>query len=74
MSASAASGVIACYQPRYGIAAFGVGPLRSAGFTLPQIYGASAGVSVILGLLTVVVARGRPSPAALRTRPASHLK
>jgi len=74
MSASAASGVIACYQLGYGIAAFGVGPLRSAGFSLPQIYGASAGVSVVLGLLSVVVARGRPSPAALHPRPASHLK
>jgi hypothetical protein len=50
-----------------------VGPLRSAGFTLPQIYAASARVSVILGLLSVVVARGRPSPAALHPRPASHL-
>jgi hypothetical protein len=28
MSAAVASGVIACYQFGYGIAAFGVGPLR----------------------------------------------
>jgi hypothetical protein len=73
MSASAAGGVIACYQFGYGIAAFGVGPLRSAGFTLPEIYGASAVVAVLLGALSLVIARGRPSPAALHPRPASHL-
>ena len=74
ISASVASGVIACYQLGYGIAAFGVGPLRTAGFTLPEIYGASAVVPVLLGLLSLAVARGRPSPAALHPRPASHLK
>jgi predicted MFS family arabinose efflux permease len=73
MSSSVASGVIACYQVGYGIAAFGIGPLRTAGLTLPEIYGASAAVAVILGLLSVGVARGRPSPAALHPRPASHL-
>ncbi len=73
MSSSVASGVIACYQVGYGIAAFGIGPLRSAGLTLPEIYGAGAGVAVVLGLLSVGVARGRPSPAALCPRPASHL-
>jgi hypothetical protein len=73
MSASAAGGVIACYQFGYGIAAFGVGPLRSAGFTLPEIYGASAVAAVLLGALSPVIARGRPSPAALHPRPASHL-
>ena len=64
---------IACYQLGYGIAAFGIGPLRSAGLTLPEIYGASAAVAAVLGLLSVGVARGRPSPSALH-RPASHLK
>jgi hypothetical protein len=73
MSSSVASGVIACYQVGYGIAAFGIGPLRSAGLTLPEIYGASAAVAVVLGLLSIGVARGRPSPAALHPRPASHL-
>jgi len=73
MSSSIASGVIACYQVGYGIAAFGIGPLRTAGLTLPEIYGASAGVAVVLGLLSLAVARGRPSPAALHPRPASHL-
>jgi hypothetical protein len=73
MSTSLASAVIACYQVGYGIAAFGIGPLRSAGLTLPEIYGASAAVAVVLGLLSVGVAKGRPSPAALHPRPASHL-
>jgi hypothetical protein len=45
--------VIACYQLGYGIAAFGVGPLRTAGFTVPEIYGASAVVAVLLGLLAL---------------------
>jgi hypothetical protein len=74
ISASVASGVIACYQLGYGIAALGVGPLRAAGFTLPEIYGASAVVAVLLGQLAVAVARRRPSPAALHPRPATHLK
>jgi hypothetical protein len=49
ISASVAGGVIACYQLGYGIAAFGVGPLRTAGFTPPEIYGVSAVVAVLLG-------------------------
>jgi MFS family permease len=74
MSATVASGVIGCYQFGYGLAAFGVGPLRSAGLTLPEIYAASAAVSVVLGALSLAVARGRHSPAALHLRPAGHLK
>jgi len=71
ISASVASGVIACYQLGYGIAIFGFGPLRTAGFTVPESYGASAVVAVLLGLLSLAVARGRPSPAALHPRPAT---
>ncbi len=41
--------VIAFYQVGYGIAAFGVRPLRRAGLTLPGLYGASALVAVALG-------------------------
>jgi len=63
--------VIAFYQLGYGIAAFGVSPLRTAGFTPPEIYGVSAVVAVLLGLLSLAVARGRPSPAALHPRPAT---
>ena len=73
VSASVASWVIACYQFGYGLAAFGVGPLRGAGVSLPAIYTASAVVAVALGLLSLAVAHRRPSPASLHPRPASHL-
>jgi len=58
----------------FGIPAFGVGPLRTAGYTLLQIYGASAVVSVTLGF--AVDGRGpwTPVPAALHPRPTSHLR
>jgi MFS family permease len=65
-----AGGVIACYQLGYGLAAFGVGPLVDAGVRLPMIFGFSAAVAVGLGLLSLVVAHGRPSPQALHPRPA----
>jgi predicted MFS family arabinose efflux permease len=69
MSAAMAGLVIAFYQVGYGIAAFGVGPLRRAGLTLPDLYGASAVVAVALGLLSLAVAHGRPSPGSVHPRP-----
>ncbi len=51
-----AGGIIACYQAGYGLAAFGVGPLTSAGISLPTIFAASAAVAVILGGLSLAVA------------------
>jgi hypothetical protein len=69
-SSVVAGGVIACYQAGYGIAAFGVGPLTGAGVRLPVIFGFSGAVAAGLGLLSLVVARGRPSPQALHPRPA----
>ncbi len=74
ISASVAGGVIACYQLGYGIAAFGVGPLRSAGLTLPGIYAGAAVAAAGLGLLSMAIARGRRSPAAVHPRPATHLR
>ncbi|HEX3389351.1 MAG TPA: MFS transporter [Streptosporangiaceae bacterium] len=71
MSAVVAGPVIAFYQLGYGIAAFGVGPLRRAGLTLPDLYGASAVVAVALGLLSLAVAHGRPSPRSVHPRPQS---
>jgi predicted MFS family arabinose efflux permease len=65
-----AGGVIACYQAGYGIAAFGVGPLTSAGVRLSAIFGASAGVAAAMGVLSLAVARGRPSPRTVHPRPA----
>jgi predicted MFS family arabinose efflux permease len=69
MSAAMAGLVIAFYELGYGIAAFGVGPLRRAGLTLPDLYGASAVVAVALGLLSLAVAHGRPSPRSVHPRP-----
>ena len=65
-----AGGVIACYQVGYGIAAFGVGPLASAGVRLTTIFAASAAVAAAMGVLSLAVARGRPSPATVHPRPA----
>ncbi len=69
ISAAVAGLVIACYQAGYGIAAFGVGPLRHAGLSLADLYAVSAGVAVVLGVLSFGVAHRRPSPASLHPRP-----
>ena len=61
--------LIAFYQFGYGIAAFGVGPLRDAGVSLPGLYRVSAVVAVVLGALSFGVAHGRPSPRSLHPRP-----
>jgi hypothetical protein len=71
MSASAAGGVIAFYQMGYGVAAFGVGPLESAGVSLATIFGLTAIVAVVMGGLSFIVAGRRPEPAALHPRPAA---
>jgi MFS family permease len=68
--ATVSGGIIACYQAGYGLAAFGVGPLMAAGATLPAIFGATAAVAVAMGGLSLLVAHGRPSPAAVHPRPA----
>jgi MFS family permease len=65
-----AGGVIACYQAGYGIAAFGVGPLTGAGVTLAHIFAAAGVLSIVMGGLSLAIARGRPSPASLHPRPA----
>jgi MFS family permease len=59
-----AGGVIACYQGGYGVAAFGVGPLLSAGVRVPEIFAASAVVAGLMGFSR------SPSPeAGHRPRP-----
>jgi MFS family permease len=70
-AAVVAGGVIACYQVGYGIAAFGVGPLASAGVRLPVIFAAGAVVAAAMGILSLVLAHGRPSPASVHPRPAT---
>ncbi|HSY19929.1 MAG TPA: MFS transporter [Candidatus Acidoferrales bacterium] len=63
IAASVAGGLIAFYQIGYGIAAFGVGPLQSAGWDLHRIYGATAVVALALSALSFVVARAPRAPA-----------
>lgn len=70
LAGAVAGGVIASYQVGYGLAAFGVGPLRAAGLSLPGLYAASAVVAAALGAISFGVARRRPSPASLHPRPA----
>jgi hypothetical protein len=64
-------GVIACYQVGYGVAAFGVPPLTGAGVRVAVVFAVAAVVAAVMGCLSIVVARGRPSPAALHPRPAA---
>jgi hypothetical protein len=63
MSAAVAGGIIAFYQLGYGIAAFGVGPLQKAGLSLSAIFGFTAIVAAVMGLLSFVVAPARSRPA-----------
>jgi MFS family permease len=65
ISAAVAGGVIAFYQLGYGIAAFGIGPLLDAGVELETIFRLAAAVALALAGASLVVARRRPSPAAL---------
>ena len=69
MSGAVAGGVIAFYQLGYGVAAFGVGPLRDAGVALPEIFAASAVVAAAMGAVSFAVAHGQASPASLHPRP-----
>jgi len=71
MSASVASGVIASYQLGYGLAAFGVGPLRDSGLSLAEMYAAS-GRGRHARVLSFAIALHRPSPSSLHPRPAGH--
>jgi len=73
ISAAMAGGVIAFYQAGYGIAAFGVGPLQHAGISLSAIFGFTAIIAGVMGLLSFFVARSGPAPAELVVAgPGSH--
>jgi fucose permease len=62
ISASVAGGLIAFYQMGYGIAAFGVGPLREmAGLSLNAIFGFTAVVALAMAALSFVVTGRRDS-------------
>jgi fucose permease len=64
MSAAMAGAVIAFYQLGYGIAAFGAGPLQSAGASLSAIFGFTAFIAGAMALLSFFVTR-RPAQARL---------
>jgi MFS family permease len=64
-AAAAAGGVIAFYQLGYGIAAFGVGPLRDAGVELSTVYALAAIVAVAMCVWSFVVAARRPDAASV---------
>jgi fucose permease len=58
IAASVAGGLIACYQVGYGLAAFGVGPLREqAGLSLGTIVGGTAAAALALAALSFAVVR-----------------
>jgi len=63
IAASVAGGLIAFYQIGYGIAAFGVGPLQTAGLDLNTIYGGTAVVALALSVLSFIVTRKSCAPA-----------
>jgi predicted MFS family arabinose efflux permease len=60
MSGAVAGGIIAFYQLGYGIAAFGVGPLRDAGIGLSAIFGGTAIVAAVMAGLSFLVAKSGP--------------
>jgi predicted MFS family arabinose efflux permease len=70
MSAATAGMVIAAYQLGYGLAAFGAGPLQSAGVTLPAIFAVAAVAAGVMAVLSFVIARPDNTVSALHPRPA----
>jgi fucose permease len=65
VGASLAGLLIAFYQVGYGLAAFGIGPLQErAGLSMSAIFGAVAVVALVMGVLSLVVVRGRTSSPA----------
>lgn len=69
VSAAAAGGIIATYQVGYGIAAFGAGPLQSAGVSLSVIYGFTAAIAVVMIGLSYVLVRPHHRLEHLHPRP-----
>jgi MFS family permease len=59
----------ACLGVGFGLTVPSINTLRRAGLTLPGLYGVSALVAVALGVLSLAVAHGRPSPRSVHPRP-----
>jgi predicted MFS family arabinose efflux permease len=72
VSAMAAGAIIAFYQLGYGIAAFGAGPLQSAGVGLSTIFGVTAVFALAMGGLSFVLARRPHRVSHLHPRPSLH--
>jgi predicted MFS family arabinose efflux permease len=65
IATSVAGLVIAFYQVGYGIAAFGVGPLlETAGIGLSTLYGVTAAVAVVAGIIAFVLVPRSPHAIA----------
>jgi MFS family permease len=68
---AAAGHLIACYQIGYGLAAFGIGPLRDrAGLGLRALFGGSAAIALALAALSVSIVGLRRVPPLPRSRSA----
>ena len=70
ISSMVAGATIAFYQLGYGIAAFGAGPLQSAGVSLSAIFGFAALCALAMGALSFVLARRHHRVGHLHPRPA----
>jgi MFS family permease len=69
MAAATSGFVIAAYQVGYGLAAFGAGPLQTAGVSLPEIFAIAAMAAVGMSVLSFLIARPDNSVAAIHPRP-----
>jgi MFS family permease len=64
LSTAMAGAMIGLYQAGYGAAAFGVGPLESAGgLDLVQIYRAASALAALLAVVAFIIIAGRPKVA-----------
>ncbi|MBV9919447.1 MAG: MFS transporter [Pseudonocardia sp.] len=68
LSAATAGLVLAAYQVGYGVAAFGAGPLRDAGVSLPTVFVVGAAAAAVLAGLSFVITRPRPHISAAHTQ------
>ncbi len=70
ISAATAGLVLAAYQLGYGIAAFGAGPLKDAGVSLPVVFVIGAAAAAVLAGLSFVITGRRPDIVAAHTQAA----
>ncbi|HEU5113515.1 MAG TPA: MFS transporter, partial [Acidimicrobiia bacterium] len=74
MSGAVAGGVIAFYQFGYGIAAFGAGPLEESGIELSTLFGYTAVVALVMGVIALTITgRQTTSPRSVPSNGAGRL-